>query len=84
VSRKNLLLYAENFVFQLKEWRSENFHAIATSMLSIASDNETEAFFLAKGLARVINRHSVEVIEELIQTYHRLLSSSPNTTKLYR
>ena len=71
-------------MFQLSEWYSENFHAIATAMLSITSSNEMESFWLAKGLAAVINKHSEDLVSELVETYHRVLSNSQNTNKLYR
>jgi hypothetical protein len=58
--------------------------AIAESMLAITSSNEMEAFWLAKGLAGIINKHSEIVFSELIQSYHRYLSSGQNTNKLYR
>ena len=53
-------------------------------MLTITNSCEMEAFFLAKGLAQILNKHSDEVYEELIQIYHRWLSSGQNTNKLYR
>ena len=58
--------------------------AVAESMLAITSSNEMEAFWLAKGLAGIINKHSEIVFSELIQSYHRYLSSGQNTNKLYR
>ena len=69
---------------QLSEWPSQNFTAIAESMLAITSKSEIESFFLAKGLAQLLNKHSNEVYEELIQIYHRWLSGGQNTNKLYR
>jgi hypothetical protein len=68
----------------LNEWYSQNFNAIAVSMLTITSSNEMEAFWLAKGLAGILSKHSEDVMEELIQAYHRILSNGQNTNKLYR
>ena len=53
-------------------------------MLSITGNSEMESFFLAKGLAQILNKQSDEVYEELIQIYHRWLSGGQNTNKLYR
>lgn len=73
-----------DFHKQLTEWKSQNFSAIAESMLTICEEySDVEAFYLSKGLADMLHAYPEEILDEVVQLYHRVLANNPNTNKLY-
>ena len=62
-----------------------NFMSIFESMLVIANDVDIDAYYLSHELWTCLNkRHTQEAIRDLINFYHKTLSNSRTTSKLYR
>ena len=62
-----------------------NFTAIFEAMLLITNEIEIDAYYLSNGIWFCLNeRHSPEAINDLVNFYHRTLSNSVTTSKIYR